>query len=104
MTESGLSMVHWKLLGESRPKTEQEWIAEFEHYKQFPEFKMYVNDLSLLYNIAYCPKFNKNYSSFMKRGLSLILYQTTFATNLRSTTLAVKKEILIDMLSEVLSC
>ncbi|CAD7088724.1 unnamed protein product [Hermetia illucens] len=47
LTESGLSMVHWKLLGESRPKTEQEWIAEFEHYKQFPEFKIKNPDMTL---------------------------------------------------------
>lgn len=40
LTESGLSMVTWKLLGEERPKTEQDWIDEFERYKQFPEFKL----------------------------------------------------------------
>lgn len=40
LTESGLSMVNWKLLGERWPKTEGEWIAEFEKYKQYPEFKM----------------------------------------------------------------
>ncbi len=40
LTESGLSMVNWKLLGERWPKTEDEWVAEFEKYKQYPEFKM----------------------------------------------------------------
>lgn len=40
LTESGLSMVTWKLLGEKMPTSEDEWIAEFEKYKQFPEFKM----------------------------------------------------------------
>lgn len=40
LTESGLSMVTWKLLGEKMPSTEAEWIAEFEKYKQYPEFKM----------------------------------------------------------------
>lgn len=40
LTESGLSMVTWKLLGENMPTSDDEWIAEFEKYKQFPEFKM----------------------------------------------------------------
>lgn len=40
LTESGLSMVTWKLLGEKMPSSEAEWIAEFEKYKQYPEFKM----------------------------------------------------------------
>lgn len=40
LTESGLSMVTWKLLGEKMPSSEAEWIAEFENYKQYPEFKM----------------------------------------------------------------
>ncbi|XP_045499450.1 cytochrome c oxidase assembly protein COX15 homolog [Colias croceus] len=39
LTESGLSMVTWKLLGEKLPRTEEEWQAEFEIYKQFPEYK-----------------------------------------------------------------
>ncbi|KAG4065823.1 hypothetical protein HA402_012501 [Bradysia odoriphaga] len=47
LTESGLSMVNWKLLGERWPKTEDEWIAEFEKYKQYPEFKLKNPDISL---------------------------------------------------------
>ena len=39
LTESGLSMVDWKFQGKMPPSTEEEWIAEFEKYKQFPEFK-----------------------------------------------------------------
>lgn len=69
LTESGLSIVDWKpLVGVSfvfvvirvcfrlsrliercanciqikPPMTEQEWIDEFEKYKQFPEYKTYV--------------------------------------------------------------
>lgn len=38
LTESGLSMVTWKLLGENRPRNDAEWSAEFDKYKQFPEF------------------------------------------------------------------
>lgn len=42
LTESGLSMVTWKLLGERWPQDDDEWRAEFERYQQFPEFQMYV--------------------------------------------------------------
>lgn len=40
LTESGLSMVTWRLLGEKMPLNEIQWLAEFERYKQFPEYKM----------------------------------------------------------------
>lgn len=42
LTESGLSMVTWKLLGEKMPKTPEEWEMEFKRYQEYPEFKMYV--------------------------------------------------------------
>ncbi|XP_050546814.1 cytochrome c oxidase assembly protein COX15 homolog [Daktulosphaira vitifoliae] len=40
LTESGLSMVHWKLLGEKLPTTQSQWDEEFNKYQQYPEFKM----------------------------------------------------------------
>lgn len=40
LTESGLSMVTWKLLGEKMPLNETQWFSEFERYKQFPEYKI----------------------------------------------------------------
>ncbi|KAH8261441.1 hypothetical protein KR044_009380, partial [Drosophila immigrans] len=40
LTESGLSMVTWKLMGEHKPRNQEEWIKEFEEYQQYPEFKM----------------------------------------------------------------
>ncbi|XP_053604780.1 heme A synthase COX15 [Plodia interpunctella] len=39
LTESGLSMVTWRLLGEKLPTTEEEWMREFEKYQQYPEYK-----------------------------------------------------------------
>ncbi|CAF0822827.1 unnamed protein product [Brachionus calyciflorus] len=43
LTESGLSMVDWQLIKDMvPPKNEQEWIEEFERYKQYPEWK-YLN-------------------------------------------------------------
>uniref|UniRef100_A0A1B0CF25 Cytochrome c oxidase assembly protein cox15 n=1 Tax=Lutzomyia longipalpis TaxID=7200 RepID=A0A1B0CF25_LUTLO len=47
LTESGLSMVSWKLLGEKRPSNEEEWVAEFEKYQQFPEFKIKNPNMTL---------------------------------------------------------
>ncbi|CAG9533997.1 unnamed protein product [Cercopithifilaria johnstoni] len=40
LTESGLSMVNWDLFRTMKPPwSEDEWEAEFEHYRQFPEYK-----------------------------------------------------------------
>ncbi|XP_055639669.1 cytochrome c oxidase assembly protein COX15 homolog [Toxorhynchites rutilus septentrionalis] len=47
LTESGLSMVTWKLLGEKMPRTSQEWEAEFKRYQQFPEFQIKNKDMTL---------------------------------------------------------
>lgn len=42
LTESGLSMVDWKLIHFRAPKNEEEWQAYFEKYKQFPEYQLYT--------------------------------------------------------------
>lgn len=47
LTESGLSMVTWKLLGEKMPTTGEEWVNEFERYKQFPEYKISNKHMTL---------------------------------------------------------
>ncbi|XP_018328270.1 cytochrome c oxidase assembly protein COX15 homolog [Agrilus planipennis] len=47
LTESGLSMVTWKFLGEKIPKSDEEWIVEFEKYKQYPEFKYKNHTITL---------------------------------------------------------
>lgn len=48
LTESGLSMTDWHLIkGMKPPRTEEEWIAEFERYKQFPEFEYVHKDITL---------------------------------------------------------
>ena len=39
LEEGGLSMVTWKLLGSLPPMNEQEWNAEFDRYKQYPEYQ-----------------------------------------------------------------
>ncbi len=39
LTDSGLSMVEWRIEGVLPPATEGEWEAAFDKYKQFPEYK-----------------------------------------------------------------
>ena len=40
LTNSGLSMVDWKLVvGMIPPLNEQDWITTFDKYKQFPEYQ-----------------------------------------------------------------
>ncbi|DAZ93442.1 TPA: hypothetical protein N0F65_003139 [Lagenidium giganteum] len=43
LTRSGLSMVTWKPHGHLPPMTTEEWEAEFELYKKFPEFQQRKN-------------------------------------------------------------
>lgn len=47
LTESGLSMVTWKLFGETPPFSETQWEAEFEKYKQYPEFQIKNKEMTL---------------------------------------------------------
>ncbi|KAJ3070238.1 Cytochrome c oxidase assembly protein cox15 [Podochytrium sp. JEL0797] len=48
LTESGLSIVEWNLIkGMKPPRTQEEWEAEFEKYKQFPEYKLLNHNITL---------------------------------------------------------
>eukprot|EP00698_Gefionella_okellyi_P012616 TRINITY_DN3412_c0_g1_i10.p1 TRINITY_DN3412_c0_g1~~TRINITY_DN3412_c0_g1_i10.p1 ORF type:complete len:428 (+),score=68.05 TRINITY_DN3412_c0_g1_i10:1322-2605(+) len=54
LTGSGLSMTHWTPHGGRPPMTDEEWEAEFNLYKQFPEYqrsdkKMTVNRFKFIY-------------------------------------------------------
>ena len=40
LTGSGLSMVKWRPHGEYPPMTQEEWEAEFEEFKLYPEYQM----------------------------------------------------------------
>ena len=40
LTESGLSMVDWKLVHFKAPQTPAEWEAYFALYQQYPEYKL----------------------------------------------------------------
>jgi len=58
LTESGLSMVHWKPLHILPPLTDTEWAEEFAAYQQFPEFQkkntwMAVDDFKEIFWLEY---------------------------------------------------
>ncbi|XP_046552668.1 cytochrome c oxidase assembly protein COX15 homolog [Haliotis rubra] len=61
LTESGLSMVDWRLLKDMKPPgSQQEWEEEFKRYKQFPEYKyvssqkeMTLSDFKFIYYMEY---------------------------------------------------
>lgn len=42
LTRSGLSMTDWKFTGSLPPLSEEDWLLEFEKYKQSPEYKRLV--------------------------------------------------------------
>ncbi len=49
LTNSGLSMVDWKLfMGAIPPLNEQEWLTTFANYKQYPEYQQ----VNFMFNLA----------------------------------------------------
>lgn len=42
LTRSGLSMTDWKFTGSLPPLSEEDWLVEFEKYKQSPEYNRSV--------------------------------------------------------------
>jgi cytochrome c oxidase assembly protein subunit 15 len=58
LTESGLSMVHWKPLHILPPLSDAQWAEEFAAYQQFPEFQkkntwMAVEDFQQIFWLEY---------------------------------------------------
>lgn len=47
LTESGLSMTDWKLLGRPPPSGAEEWELEFNKYKESPEFKWKNSEITM---------------------------------------------------------
>lgn len=48
LTESGLSIVEWQLVtGVLPPLTEAQWLAEFEKYRQIPQYQLVNRGMSL---------------------------------------------------------
>lgn len=57
LTRSGLSMTDWKIYGNLPPMNHAEWEAEFERYKQFPEWQqrknMTLDEFKFIYGWEY---------------------------------------------------
>lgn len=47
LTESGLSMVDWKLIHFSPPRSASDWQAYFEKYQEYPEYKINNKGMTL---------------------------------------------------------
>ncbi|CAK9324343.1 unnamed protein product [Citrullus colocynthis] len=82
LTRSGLSMTDWKFSGKLPPLTDQEWLQEFEKYKQSPEYKrvnkgMSIEDFKFIYWMEYAHRmwgralgvmFALPFSYFLRKG------------------------------------
>ncbi|CAI9091358.1 OLC1v1026369C2 [Oldenlandia corymbosa var. corymbosa] len=82
LTRSGLSMTDWKFTGSLPPLSDEEWLAEFEKYKQSPEYKrinrgMSIDDFKFIYWMEYAHRmwgralgvmFALPFSYFLRKG------------------------------------
>lgn len=56
LKKAGLSMVEWKPLNVSYPRTAEAWESEYELYKQYPEYKqneITIEEFKSIYKIEY---------------------------------------------------
>ncbi|KAK4573524.1 hypothetical protein RGQ29_031471 [Quercus rubra] len=82
LTRSGLSMTDWKFTGSLPPLSEEEWLHEFDKYKQSPEYKrinkgMSIEDFKFIYWMEYAHRmwgralgvmFALPFSYFLRKG------------------------------------
>ncbi|KAL0322130.1 UNVERIFIED_CONTAM: Cytochrome c oxidase assembly protein COX15 [Sesamum calycinum] len=82
LTRSGLSMTDWKFTGGLPPLSDEEWLVEFEKYKQSPEYKrvnkgMSLDDFKFIYWMEYAHRmwgralgimFALPFSYFLRKG------------------------------------
>ena len=47
LSRAGLSMTKWSPLGTLPPRSNEEWDKEFAHYKEFPEYQLKNQGMSL---------------------------------------------------------
>ncbi|XP_059453153.1 cytochrome c oxidase assembly protein COX15 [Corylus avellana] len=82
LTRSGLSMTDWKFTGSLPPLSDEDWLHEFEKYKQSPEYKrvnkgMSIEDFKFIYWMEYAHRmwgrtlglmFALPFSYFLRKG------------------------------------
>jgi len=68
LTKSGLSMTDWNLItGMKPPRSQEEWLDEFNRYKNYPEYKIMRSDMTLneFKFIFYMEWFHRMYGRFV---------------------------------------
>lgn len=82
LTRSGLSMTDWKFTGSLPPITDEDWLLEFEKYKQSPEYMrvnkgMNIEEFKFIYWMEYAHRmwgralgimFALPFSYFLRKG------------------------------------
>ncbi|KAK4480419.1 hypothetical protein RD792_013492 [Penstemon davidsonii] len=82
LTRSGLSMTDWKFTGSLPPLSDEEWLVEFEKYKQSPQYNsinkgMSLADFKFIYWMEYAHRmwgralgivFALSFSYFLRKG------------------------------------
>ncbi|KAI5648436.1 hypothetical protein M9H77_34441 [Catharanthus roseus] len=82
LTRSGLSMTDWKFTGSLPPLSDEDWLVEFERYKQSPEYNrinkgMSIEDFKFIYWMEYAHRmwgralgvmFALPFSYFLRKG------------------------------------
>ncbi|KAJ4842690.1 Cytochrome c oxidase assembly protein cox15 [Turnera subulata] len=82
LTRSGLSMTDWKFTGSLPPLSDEDWLNEFEKYRQSPEYKrvnrgMSIEDFKFIYWMEYAHRmwgrglgimFALPFSYFLRKG------------------------------------
>ncbi|KAM5548651.1 cytochrome c oxidase assembly protein COX15-like [Rosa sericea] len=82
LTRSGLSMTDWKFTGGLPPLSDEDWLIEFQKYKQSPEYKrvnkgMSIEDFKFIYWMEYAHRmwgralgimFALPFSYFLRKG------------------------------------
>ncbi|SCO74732.1 cytochrome c oxidase assembly protein, putative [Plasmodium vivax] len=88
LTESGLSITHWKFQGIKYPKNEEEWVREFDKYKLTPEYKKVHYNLSMedykkiFFNEWLHRTFGRFIGLFFVGGASFFLYKNYLKKNM----------------------
>ncbi|KAI4835677.1 cytochrome c oxidase assembly protein COX15 [Plasmodium brasilianum] len=88
LTESGLSITHWKFQGIKYPRNDEEWLKEFEKYKSTPEYKEVHYNISLdeykkiFFNEWLHRMFGRAIGLFFVSGSALFLYKKCLKKNM----------------------
>ncbi|CDO66817.1 cytochrome c oxidase assembly protein, putative [Plasmodium reichenowi] len=88
LTESGLSITHWKFRGIKYPRNEEAWIKEFDKYKNTPEYKEVHYNMTLdeykkiFFNEWLHRTFGRAIGLFFLSGASFFLYKNALKKNM----------------------